>query len=89
MPEVHQARARGKGRDLPAALRCKALDFGDPEAMRAWLAHLRAQIEDLGGAAEDATRPPGQRLLGRAAARGVIEEARWALDQLLSAATED
>jgi hypothetical protein len=53
--------------------------------MRAWIAHLRAQVEDLGGAAEDATRPPGQRLLGRAAARGVIEEARWALDQLLVA----
>ena len=56
--------------------------------MRAWLAHLRTQIEDLAGAVEDATRPPGQRLLGRAAAREVIEEARWALDQLLAAATE-
>jgi hypothetical protein len=88
MPEVHQAATRGKGRDLPAAITGKALDFSDPEAMRAWLAHLRAQIEDLGGAAEDATRPPGRRLLGRAAARGVIEEARWALEQLLEAATE-
>lgn len=88
MPELHQAPARGKGRDLPAATTGKPLDFGDPEAMRAWLAHLRAQIEDLAGAAEDATRPPGKRMLGRAAARGVVEEARWALEQLPEAASE-
>ena len=86
MPEVHQAAARGKGGDLPAVGDMNALDFGDPEAMRSWLARLRAQIEDVVAAGEDATRPPGQRRLGRAAARRVIKEARRALEQLLEAA---
>ena len=86
MPEVHQAPVGGKGGDLPAAREMKALDFGDPEAMRWWFARLRAQIEDVIAAGEDATRPPGQRRLGRAAAREAIEEAGRALEQLLEAA---
>jgi hypothetical protein len=86
MTEVHQAPAGGKGGDLPAAYATKTLDFADREAVRAWLAHLRAQIEDVVATGEDATRPPDQRRLGRAAARQGIEEARRALEQLLAAA---
>jgi hypothetical protein len=86
MPEVHQAAAGGKGGEPPAVGEMHALDLGDPEAMSAWLARLRAQIDDVIAAGEDATRPPGQRRLGRAAARQAMTEARRALEQLLSAA---
>lgn len=89
MPGVHQAAAGGKGGEPPVAGAMKALDFGDPEAVHAWLAPLRARIEDVIAAGEDATRPPDQRGLGRAAARQAIAEARRALEQLLEpAATE-
>lgn len=64
MAEVHQAPAGGKGGDPPAPAKVNMLSFADPEAVRVWLAHLRAQIEDAVAAGEDATRPPGQRRLG-------------------------
>lgn len=62
------------------------LDLGDREAVRAWLAELRTQIDDAVGAGEDATRPPGRRELGRPTARSAILEARRAIDAMLAAA---
>lgn len=81
MPEVHQAPPGGKGGDPPAAL-----DFTDSAAVRAWLADLRTQIDDALAAAEDATRPLGQRELGRRAARRSIREAERAIGQLFAVA---
>jgi hypothetical protein len=54
--------------------------------VRAWLGDLATQIEDVVAAAEDATRPPGRRLLGRAMARSTILETRRVLRQLVRAA---
>lgn len=62
------------------------LDLDDREAVRAWLADLRAQVDDVVAAGEDATRPPARRMLGRPMARHTILEARHALGQLLAAA---
>ena len=78
MTELHRAAAGGKGTD--------PLDWSDHEAVRAWLRELRTQIDEIVGAGEDATRPPGERALGRAAARRAILEAQRALGQMLAAA---
>ena len=85
MPEVHQAPSGGKGGDPPAA---HPLDLSDPAAVRAWLAHLREQIEDAVAAGEDATRPPGKRELGRRSARRMIVQARRALRGILAMAAK-
>jgi hypothetical protein len=50
----------------------------DPAAVRAWIAELRNQIEDATSAGEDATRPLGQRRLGRMMARRMVVEAEGA-----------
>lgn len=50
------------------------LDFTDPAAVAAWGADLATQLADLVAAAEDATRPLGERELGRRAARRAITE---------------
>ena len=68
-------------RDIPP------LAFTDPEAVRAWLEQLRTEVDDAIGAGEDATRPVGQRRLGRATARSTLLEARRAVEQLLEAAS--
>ena len=81
MPEVHQAPSGGKDGDPPAAL-----DLTNPVAVRAWLADLRTQVDDLHAAAEDATRPLARRALGRPTARTAIQEAHGAIGHLLSAA---
>ncbi len=87
MAEVHQAPAGGKGGDPRApTTKLSLLSFRDPDAVRAWLTHLRAQIEDVVAAGDDATRAPGERRLGRAAAREAIEVGRRALEHLLAAA---
>ena len=57
-----------------------ALDWGDAAAVRAWARDVYTQARDATGAGEDATRPPGQRELGRAAARRIIDGARRKLD---------
>ena len=62
------------------------VDFSDPTAVRSWLTALTIQIEDIAAAAEDATRPPDRRRLGRALARSMIIEARVALVRILQAA---
>jgi hypothetical protein len=64
----------------------KPLDLSDPTAVRTWLSALTTQIEDIAAAAEDATRPPDRRRLGRALARSMIIEARGALLRILKAA---
>jgi hypothetical protein len=64
----------------------KPLNVTDPAALRAWLAELRIQVDDAVAAGEDATRPPGQRDLGRAMARRKLLAARGAIQQLIEAA---
>lgn len=81
MPEVHQGPSGGK--DPPPAL-----DLTSPAAVRAWLADLRTQVDDLHAAAEDATRPLGRRALGRPTARAIVRDARHAIVQLLATAEE-
>ena len=81
MPEVHEAPSGGKDGDPPAAL-----DLSDRSAVRAWLADLSTQVDDLHAAAEDATRPLGRRALGRPTARAAIEDAGRAIGHLLAAA---
>jgi hypothetical protein len=83
MPGVHEATSGGKGGDPPAAL-----DLSDRAAVRAWLADLRTQVDDLFAAAEDATRPLGRRALGRPTARAAIRDAKRAIDQLAALAEE-
>ena len=60
-----------------------ALDWGDPVAVNTWALDVYTQARDATGAGEDATRPPGQRELGRAAARRIIDGARRKLDDAL------
>lgn len=84
MPRLHQPPPGGKGGDPPAAP--SPLDPADAAAFQAWLADLGTQVDDLAAAAEDATRPPGRRMLGRAGARRIILEARRAVGDLLAAA---
>jgi hypothetical protein len=50
----------------------------DPAALRAWLAGVKDNIEDLASAGEDATRPSGRRALGRKTARAHVVETRKA-----------
>lgn len=62
------------------------LDFANPAEIRSWLRALTTQVEDLASAAEDATRPPGQRYLGRIAARAKVIEAHGAIAQIVQSA---
>ena len=50
----------------------------------AWIRAVRDDVEDLYAAAEDATRPPGERDLGRRTAREFIQESHRALAGLLA-----
>jgi hypothetical protein len=81
MPEVLQPPAGGKGRGAPAAL-----NFADAEAVRAWLADVQSQIDDLHAAGEDATRALGRRALGRPTARAAIQDAYRALRTAMESA---
>jgi hypothetical protein len=60
------------------------IDITDPTIRAAWLGGLRSQLEDLIGAAMDATEPPARRDFGRRTARRIIGDAadnlRKALD---------
>jgi hypothetical protein len=60
----------------------RALDWGDPSAVKAWLEDVRAQTKDIAAAGLDATAPPARRELGRRAARRAIYEAGSKLTQL-------
>ncbi len=74
MPDVHQAPGGGKGAD-PSTV-------PPPEA--GFRVVLRDDIEDLYAAAEDATRPPSQRDLGRRLAREHIRASGRGLRALLA-----
>jgi hypothetical protein len=78
MTEVHQRLRRRKGGDPPAD-HIEPLDLADPEEVRRWLDKLESDIWDAIAAGDDATRPPGERDLGRRMAREHILEARRSL----------
>lgn len=59
------------------------LDLRSPSAVLRWTAELRTQVEDLWGAADDATRPPSQRALGRTEARRLASDAYKAIGEML------
>jgi hypothetical protein len=61
--------------------------LGDAAGQLRWLRALRESVLDLAAAAEDQTRPPGLRNLGRCLARKQIEEAEAAIAGMLDAAT--
>lgn len=63
-----------------------ALNLSDPAAVRAWLDDLSGRVDDLADAAEDQTAPIGRRMLGRAKARELMQDARGTLDQLVALA---
>jgi len=63
-----------------------ALNLSDPAAVRAWLDDLSGRVDDLADAAEDQTAPIGRRMLGRAKARELMQDARSTLDQLVALA---
>ncbi len=73
MAEVHQPPRGGKGTTPSSSI--------TPEA---WFRALRDDIEDLYAAAEDATRPPSKRDLGRHLARKHILAAGRGLRALLA-----
>ena len=72
--------------DMAAREDIEPLNFADPAELRKWLAQVRVQVEDAVCAGEDATRPLGQRGLGRLIARRMVIEAKTALLELLQAA---
>jgi hypothetical protein len=53
-----------------------SLDWGNPIAVQAWARDVFRQADDAVGAGLDATAPPGARMLGRRAARTIIQAAR-------------
>ena len=85
MTEVHQ-RPRGRKGGDPSAVHVEPVDLADPEEARRWLDKLESDIYDAIAAGDDATRPPGQRDLGRRMAREHILEAHRSLRLLIEAA---
>jgi len=64
----------------------EALDFTDAKEVERWLDAVDCAAKDAIAAGDDATRPPGRRLLGRATARAHVAEARHKLRSLVEAA---
>jgi hypothetical protein len=62
------------------------LDFTDSTALHKWLDAVDCATHDALAAGDDATRPPGRRVLGRAMARTHVLEARHQLLCLFEAA---
>jgi hypothetical protein len=60
------------------------VDFTDGEEVGKWFAAVREQIADIAAAAEDITRRPDRRHLGRAAVRRILFGARDRLVWLLA-----
>jgi hypothetical protein len=88
MSDTNHRPRGGQGSDRSVA--CEHLDlppvnFADRAAVRSWLKEVRAQVEDAVAAGEDATRPLGERALGRLTTRRMVIESRHALLQLLEA----
>ena len=59
------------------------IDFHNALEVRALLRDLQNKIADMAAAAEDATRPLGERELGRRAARRIVLEADHAINAAL------
>jgi hypothetical protein len=59
------------------------LDFGDPAAVRTWLAHLRVALADANAVSEDLLRPWRERDLGHVQHRRLFEDARSTIENLL------
>src|SRR5215468_4264037 len=77
---------RDEVEDRPYREPPKPLDLTDSSAVRAWLTDLHKNIKDAIAAGDDATRPPGERDLGRRTAREHILEAHRSLRLLIEAA---
>ena len=63
-----------------------SLDHADEQDFRAWLRLVKEAVLDLLRAAEDQTREPSQRDLGRRAAAAIVAESGHALEELLALA---
>ena len=63
------------------------LDFGDVDAVRAWIEDLRLAVDDADAVTRDALRPLGKRELGRVLHRRNYREARQRIVALLDHAT--
>lgn len=61
------------------------VDLSDPSERARWLAGACEQVADVVAAGLDATSPPGQRMLGRRAAREHVADAERALRGLFAA----
>jgi hypothetical protein len=62
------------------------IDLHNPLEVRAFVRDLQTKIADLAAAAEDATRPIGERELGRRAARRIVLDSNHAIRNALVAA---
>lgn len=80
MPSINERRPTEPLQPSPA------LDLADRGAVSAWLVTLRTQVDDALAAGEDATRPLGERDLGRRVARRILLDARDVIRGLLAAA---
>jgi hypothetical protein len=76
-----RAAARSARSRTPEALPPQ-LDWRDAAAVAAWARDVHTQAQDGLAAGADATLAPGQRELGRKAARRIITEASGKLDAL-------
>jgi hypothetical protein len=63
-------------------------DFNPPLKSPAWFQLLQEAYHDVAAVAEDQTRPPSQRALGRRGAREQLRSAGEAIDRMLAAALE-
>jgi len=70
------------GKDRSRAI----LDWNNKIAVHKWIVDLRENVRDVASIAEDQTRPPGDRGLGRRAAREMYEESSRIVEQLFDAA---
>ena len=63
-------------------------DFNPPLKSLAWFQLLQESYRDVAAVAEDQTRPPSQRVLGRRGAREQLRSAGETIDRMLAAALE-
>ncbi len=62
------------------------LNWSDKVAVHKWIVDLREDVQDALAVADDQTRAPGDRGLGRRAAREMYREAEHSIEQLFDAA---
>ena len=63
-------------------------DFDPPLKSPAWFRILQEAYRDVAAAAEDQTRPPSQRALGRRGARDQLQSAGATIERMLAAALQ-